>query len=68
VRGDRHIRVPAPEGYGWTTASIGIAAVDAAHVLNTADLLSRADGAMYSAKRLGGNQLALAQAAPLSRA
>jgi diguanylate cyclase (GGDEF)-like protein len=63
-----NIRVPAPEGYGWTTASIGVAGVDAAHVLNTADMLSRADAAMYSAKRLGGNRLALAQAATLSRA
>jgi len=55
------IRVPAPEGHGWTTASIGIAAVDAIHGLGTADVIGRADAAMYHAKRAGGNQLALAQ-------
>jgi len=63
-----NIRVPAPEGHGWTTVSIGVAAVDAAHGLATAGVLSRADAAMYHAKRAGGNQLALAQDAMLSPA
>jgi diguanylate cyclase (GGDEF)-like protein len=55
------IRVPAADGEGWTTASIGIAAVDALHGLGTTDVIGRADAAMYHAKRAGGNQLALAQ-------
>jgi diguanylate cyclase (GGDEF)-like protein len=63
-----NIRVRAPEGDGWTTASIGIAGVDAAHGLTTAGVLNRADAAMYDAKRSGGNQLALAQDAVLSPA
>jgi diguanylate cyclase (GGDEF)-like protein len=55
------IRVPASSQHGWTTASIGIAAVDAVHGLGTAEVIGRADAAMYHAKRAGGNQLALAQ-------
>src|SRR6185295_326184 len=45
------IRVPAADQHGWTTASIGIAAVDAIHGLGTADVIGRADAAMYHAKR-----------------
>ncbi|HEX4345281.1 MAG TPA: GGDEF domain-containing protein [Solirubrobacteraceae bacterium] len=56
----RACRIPADDlvSAGWTTASIGIAAVVADEPVQRA--LGNADGAMYAAKRAGGDRLAVA--------
>ena len=47
-----------PEGTRSSTASAGIAPLDATPGLTCSELLARADEAMYLAKRAGGNQVA----------
>ena len=56
-------RVPTANGDAWTTVSIGIAALTADDPLGAA-AMSRADDAMYSAKRRGGGCLTIATDAP----
>jgi diguanylate cyclase (GGDEF)-like protein len=54
------LRIPAPDGPASTTASIGVVEVDAACALDSSELLGRADGAMYRAKRAGGDRVTCA--------
>jgi diguanylate cyclase (GGDEF)-like protein len=54
------VRIPAPTGAARTTASIGVAAIDATAGAGVSELLGRADGAMYRAKRAGGDAVAMA--------
>ena len=54
------VRIPAPTGAARTTASIGIAAIDGTAEPAVSELLGRADGAMYRAKRAGGDAVATA--------
>jgi diguanylate cyclase (GGDEF)-like protein len=54
------VRVPAPDGDARTTASIGVVAIDGAGNPAVSELLGRADGAMYRAKRAGGDAVAAA--------
>ncbi|MEA2155944.1 MAG: hypothetical protein QOE11_2084 [Solirubrobacteraceae bacterium] len=56
------IRIQTPGGVGTTTTSIGVAAVRGASALECSELLGRADGAMYGAKRAGGDRVAAAGA------
>jgi diguanylate cyclase (GGDEF)-like protein len=51
------ILIETPDGSCSTTASIGIAPLDATPGLQPAELLARADAAMYRAKRAGGNRV-----------
>jgi diguanylate cyclase (GGDEF)-like protein len=62
------VRVETQAGSGWTSVSIGVAAVQATDGLDSSDILRRADVAMYRAKRAGGNQVALAELAADLRA
>jgi diguanylate cyclase (GGDEF)-like protein len=55
------IRFETNGGTCWTSASIGVAPVDASPGLSSSELLARADAAMYRAKRAGGNQAALTE-------
>ena len=55
------IRIPTGAGDAWTSASVGVAAVDAETEQGASDLLGRADGAMYRAKRAGGDRVACAE-------
>jgi diguanylate cyclase (GGDEF)-like protein len=54
------VRVPAPTGDARTTASIGVVAIDGTGEHAVSELLGRADGAMYRAKRAGGDAVAAA--------
>jgi diguanylate cyclase (GGDEF)-like protein len=58
VREVRACRIPTEDGSeaAWTTASIGIAALDARAPAERA--LTKADAAMYAAKRAGGDRFA----------
>jgi len=54
------VRIETQAGSAWTSVSIGVAAVQVTDGLKSSEILSRADVAMYRAKRAGGNQVALA--------
>ncbi len=54
-------RIETQAGSAWTSVSVGVAAVQATDGLKSSEILSRADVAMYRAKRAGGNQAALAE-------
>ena len=53
------ISIEAPDGVISSTASIGVSPIDPTPGLTGAELLARADVAMYEAKRAGGNRVAL---------
>jgi diguanylate cyclase (GGDEF)-like protein len=55
------IHVETRGGGGRSSASIGLAPVDASPGLGSSELLDRADAAMYRAKRAGGNQVAVTE-------
>jgi len=59
--------MPAPEGHPplAVTISVGVATLDA-DARDVAGLIEKADAALYEAKRLGRNRVALA--APAQRA
>ncbi len=63
VRAIRHLRVASEDGanVAWTTASVGIAPLDADAPGERS--LASADAAMYAAKRAGGDRVAVAGAA-----
>ena len=52
------IEITTLDGIRSSTASVGIAPLDASPGLTCSELLARADEAMYLAKRAGGNQVA----------
>jgi diguanylate cyclase (GGDEF)-like protein len=54
------LRIRTGAGDAWTSASVGVASVDAAAGPHASVLLGRADGAMYRAKRDGGDRVACA--------
>jgi diguanylate cyclase (GGDEF)-like protein len=60
------LRVATPDGDAWTSASIGVAALEETAGAQPSELLGRADRAMYSAKRAGGDRVAAAGAAAYS--
>jgi diguanylate cyclase (GGDEF)-like protein len=53
-------RIETQAGSAWSSVSIGVAAVQATDGLDSSEILSRADVAMYRAKRAGGDRVALA--------
>jgi diguanylate cyclase (GGDEF)-like protein len=55
------IHIETRDGSGRSSASIGVAPVDASPGLGSSELLGRVDAAMYRAKRAGGNQVALTE-------
>lgn len=54
------VGIETQAGSAWTSVSIGVAVVQVTDGLRSSEILRRADGAMYRAKRAGGNQVALA--------
>jgi diguanylate cyclase (GGDEF)-like protein len=55
------IQIETPDGSCSSTASIGVAPIDATPGVSSSELLARADAAMYRAKRAGGSQVALTE-------
>lgn len=59
--------VATPHGKIGVTCSIGLAFSPPGHSTRSADLVTEADGALYRAKRMGRDRVALAEGAGLNR-
>jgi diguanylate cyclase (GGDEF)-like protein len=55
------IRIETRDGSCWSSASIGVAPIDATPGLGSSELLGRADAACYRARRAGGDHVELTE-------
>jgi diguanylate cyclase (GGDEF)-like protein len=53
------IEIDGPDGPGSSTASMGVAPIDGSPGVSSAEILERADKAMYRAKHAGGDRVAV---------